>query len=201
MECVGMEWHRSSLETNNTDVLLLHFLEIPCLKFLERDLICDFNLISDTVLGTQERALVEGLLEQYNSWRRPVTSSSSEATLVNISIRLVQIFEMVWCAQMCGHIITVTKMPIVSSASQIAISKTSRKRPPPISDHLTKIPIGSSVSQIAISETSRKRPPPISEHLTPIGSRLVPLLPVSDHLSLTSRVVAHGRFHYCISNI
>ena len=25
-------------------------------------------------------------------------------------------------------------------------------------DHLTKIPIGSSVSQIAISETSRKRP-------------------------------------------
>ena len=30
---------------------------------------------------------------------------------------------------------------------------------PLISDHLTKIPIGSSVSQIAISETSRKPPP------------------------------------------
>ena len=44
-----------------------------------------------------------------------------------------------------------------------------------LSDHLTKIPIGSSVSQIAISETSRKRPPPLS-----------------DHLSLTSRVVAYG---------
>ena len=28
-----------------------------------------------------------------------------------------------------------------------------------LSDHLTKIPIGSSVSQIAISETSHKRPP------------------------------------------
>ena len=143
MECVGMEWHRSSLETNNTDVLLLHFLEIPCLKFLERDLICDFNLISDTVLGTQERALVEGLLEQYNSWRRPVTSSSSEATLVNISIRLVQIFEMVWCAQMCGHIITVmnlTKIPIVSSVSQIAISESSCNRPPPVSDRLPQRP-------------------------------------------------------------
>ena len=30
---------------------------------------------------------------------------------------------------------------------------------PPLSDHLTKLPIGSSVSQIAISETSCKRPP------------------------------------------
>ena len=36
---------------------------------------------------------------------------------------------------------------------------TSPKRPPLLSDHLTKIPIGSSVSQIAICETSRKRPP------------------------------------------
>ena len=33
------------------------------------------------------------------------------------------------------------------------------ERPPLLSDHLTKIPIGSSVSQIAISETSCKRPP------------------------------------------
>ena len=45
---------------------------------------------------------------------------------------------------------------------------------------LTKVPIGSSLSQIAIIESSRKRPPP-----------------VSDHLNLTSRVVAYGRFH-CI---
>ena len=131
------EWHWCTALTD--------FLEIPCLKFLERDLICDFNLISDTVLGTQERALVEGLLEQYNSWRRPVTSSSSEATLVNImiSIRLVQIFEMVWCAQMCGHIITVmnlTKIPIVSSVSQIAISESSCNRPPPVSDRLPQRP-------------------------------------------------------------
>ena len=49
----------------------------------------------------------------------------------------------------------------------------------PISD-LTKILTGSYVSQIAISETSRKRSPHIS-----------------DHLSLTSRVVAYGKFH-CI---
>ena len=73
-----------------------------------------------------------------------------------------------------------TKIPIGSSVSQIAISETSRKRPPPVSDHLIKIPIGSSASYIAISETSCKRSPP-----------------VSDHLSLTSRVVAYGRFH-CI---
>ena len=33
------------------------------------------------------------------------------------------------------------------------------ERSPLVSDHLTKIPIGSSVSQIAVSETSRKRPP------------------------------------------
>ena len=33
------------------------------------------------------------------------------------------------------------------------------ERPPLLCDHLTKIPIGSSVSQIAISETFRKRPP------------------------------------------
>ena len=61
-----------------------------------------------------------------------------------------------------------TKILIGSSVSQIAISESSSKRPPPISDHLTKIPISSSVSQIAISETSSKRPPPISDHLTKI---------------------------------
>ena len=33
------------------------------------------------------------------------------------------------------------------------------ERPLLLSDHLTKIPIGLSVSQIAISETSRERPP------------------------------------------
>ena len=71
-----------------------------------------------------------------------------------------------------------TKIPIGSSVSQIAISETSRKRPPLLSDHLTKVLIGSSVSQIAVRETSRKRP-----------------TPVSDHLSLTSRMVAYGRFH------
>ena len=54
---------------------------------------------------------------------------------------------------------------------------TPLKRPLLLSDHLTKVPIGSSLSQIAIIESSRKRPPP-----------------VSDHLSLTSRVVAYGRF-------
>ena len=56
-----------------------------------------------------------------------------------------------------------TKIPIGSSVAQIAVSETSRKRPPLVSDHLTKIPIGSSVSQIAISETSRKRPPFVSD--------------------------------------
>ena len=34
-----------------------------------------------------------------------------------------------------------------------------------LSDHLTKILIGSSVNQTAISKTSRKRPPPVSDHL------------------------------------
>ena len=53
------------------------------------------------------------------------------------------------------------------------------KRPPLLSDHLTKILIDSFINQIAISETSRKQLPPIS-----------------DHLSLTSRVVTYGRFHY-----
>ena len=51
---------------------------------------------------------------------------------------------------------------------------------PPLLSRLTKILIGSSVSQIAISESSHKRPPPLS-----------------DHLSLTSRMVAYGRFHCC----
>ena len=37
---------------------------------------------------------------------------------------------------------------------------SSLKRPALLSEHLAKIPIASSVSQIAISETSRKRPPP-----------------------------------------
>ena len=50
-----------------------------------------------------------------------------------------------------------------------------------LSNHLTKIPIGSSVSQTAISKTSCKRPPP-----------------VSDHLSLTSRVLTYGRSQNCI---
>ena len=49
---------------------------------------------------------------------------------------------------------------------------------PLLSDHLTKIPICFSISQIAISETFRKQPPP-----------------VSTHLSLTSMVVAYGKFH------
>ena len=41
----------------------------------------------------------------------------------------------------------------------ILLQRNLPERPPLVSDHLTKIPIGSSVSQIAISETSRKRPP------------------------------------------
>ena len=41
---------------------------------------------------------------------------------------------------------------------------------PLLSGHLTKIPIP--VSQIAISESSRKRPPPISDHLS-LTSRTV----------------------------
>ena len=62
-----------------------------------------------------------------------------------------------------------TKILINSFSSQIAISETSRKRPPLISDHLTKILIGSSVSQIAISETPYDRPPPVSDHQTKIS--------------------------------
>ena len=46
------------------------------------------------------------------------------------------------------------------------------EQPPLVSNHLTQIWIGSSVSQIAISETSRKRPPPISNHLS-LKSRVV----------------------------
>ena len=79
-----------------------------------------------------------------------------------------------------------TKIPIGFFVSQIAISKTSPKRPPLLSDHLTKISIGSSVSQIAISKTSPK--PPL----------------LSDHQSLTSRVVAYGRFYwisFCTSSV
>ena len=46
--------------------------------------------------------------------------------------------------------------------------------PPLLSDHLTKIQIGSSISQIAISETSHKQPPPVSDHLSLIkGGRLL----------------------------
>ena len=52
------------------------------------------------------------------------------------------------------------------------------ERPLLVKDHLTKISIGSSISQIALSETFRKWPPP-----------------VSDHLSVTSRVAAYERFH------
>ena len=47
------------------------------------------------------------------------------------------------------------------------------EQPPLVSNHLTQIWIGSSVSQIAISETSHKRPPPISNHLS-LKSRVVP---------------------------
>ena len=35
---------------------------------------------------------------------------------------------------------------------------------PLLSDHLTKIPISSCISQIAISDSSHKQPPPISDH-------------------------------------
>ena len=42
----------------------------------------------------------------------------------------------------------------------IAISETSRKRPPLLSDHLTKILIGSSVSQLLLVKL------PVSDHLS-----------------------------------
>ena len=63
------------------------------------------------------------------------------------------------------------------------------ERSPLVSDHLTKIPIGSSLSQIAISETFCKRPPLLSDHLTkiqlvpPSVKLLLVKLSVSDHLS------------------
>ena len=53
------------------------------------------------------------------------------------------------------------------------------EQPPLLRDHLTKILISSSISQIAISETCHKQ-----------------LSPLSDHLSLTSRVVTYWRFHH-----
>ena len=50
------------------------------------------------------------------------------------------------------------------TASQMVRIKA-KVEPPLLSNHLTKILIGSSVSQIAISESSRKRPPPPSVKL------------------------------------
>ena len=46
-------------------------------------------------MSFQERALVEKLLENYHTGLRPVISNSSQPTTVNLSLRLVQIFEMV----------------------------------------------------------------------------------------------------------
>ncbi|XP_073251624.1 neuronal acetylcholine receptor subunit alpha-2-like [Porites lutea] len=46
------------------------------------------------VMSFQERALVEKLLENYHTGLRPVISNSSQPTTVNLSLRLVQIFEM-----------------------------------------------------------------------------------------------------------
>ena len=47
------------------------------------------------VMGFHERELVEKLLEHYHTGLRPVITNSSKPTLVNISLKLVQIFEMV----------------------------------------------------------------------------------------------------------
>ena len=47
------------------------------------------------MLGFHERALVESLLENYHQELRPLVGNNSQPTDVNISLRLVQIFEMV----------------------------------------------------------------------------------------------------------
>ena len=46
-------------------------------------------------MSFQERALVKKLLENYHTGLRPIISNSSQPTTVNLSLRLVQIFEMV----------------------------------------------------------------------------------------------------------
>jgi len=48
----------------------------------------------EQVLGFQERALVENLLENYHEELRPLVENNSQPTAVNISLRLIQIFEM-----------------------------------------------------------------------------------------------------------
>ena len=55
----------------------------------------------------------------------------------------------------------------ITKGIQLCIQWNLPERPPLLSDHLTKILIGSSISQIAISETSCKQPPPVIEHLKP----------------------------------
>lgn len=57
-----------------------------------------------TVMGIHERALVENLLEHYHTGLRPVVENSSQATSVNISLRLVQIFEMVSPSKKNRHV-------------------------------------------------------------------------------------------------
>lgn len=47
------------------------------------------------MLGFHERVLVENLLENYHEELRPLVKNNSQPTAVNISLRLVQIFEMV----------------------------------------------------------------------------------------------------------
>ena len=47
------------------------------------------------MLGFHERGLVENLLENYHEELRPLVGNNSQPTAVNISLRLVQIFEMV----------------------------------------------------------------------------------------------------------
>ena len=46
-------------------------------------------------MGLHERVLVENLLENYHEELRPLVENNSQPTAVNISLRLVQIFEMV----------------------------------------------------------------------------------------------------------
>lgn len=48
----------------------------------------------EQVLGFHERVLVENLLENYHEELRPLVKNNSQPTAVNISLRLVQIFEM-----------------------------------------------------------------------------------------------------------
>lgn len=46
------------------------------------------------LMGFHERALVEKLLKNYHTGLRPIIANSSQPTPVNVSLRLVQIFEM-----------------------------------------------------------------------------------------------------------